>query len=158
MLNFLKNNIMSDKFKIINAPIFVTNIFCIIIFQAFPIFGLSQSYKSLVQKGNEFYENKSYAEAQTFFAEALKKKNNDLEVVVKLGECLWRCNKMYEANSIFSSIINDPKTILAIPFVVKKAWFILDKFLSFTNRCCLISKRLNNPNATHDNHPVLGYC
>ena len=97
---------MSDKFKIINAPIFVTNIFCIIIFQAFPIFGLSQSYKSLVQKGNEFYENKSYAEAQTFFAEALKKKNNDLEVVVKLGECLWRCNKMYEANSIFSSIIN----------------------------------------------------
>ena len=106
MLNFLKNNIMSDKFKIINAPIFVTNIFCIIIFQAFPIFGLAQSYKSLVQKGNEYYDNKSYAEAQNFFAEALKKKNNDLEVVVKLGECLWRCNKMYEANGIFSSIIN----------------------------------------------------
>ena len=73
---------MSDKFKIINAPIFVTNIFCIIIFQAFPIFGLSQSYKSLVQKGNEFYENKSYAEAQTFFAEALKKKNNDRFLVL----------------------------------------------------------------------------
>lgn len=106
MLNFIKNNIMSDKFKIISAPIFVSNIICIIIFQGLPIFGLTQSYKSLVQKGNEFYDNRSYAQAQTYFTEALKKKNSDLEVVVKLGECLWRCNKMYEANGIFSSVAN----------------------------------------------------
>ena len=97
---------MRDKIKIINASIFVSNIFCIIIFQAIPTIGLAQSYKSLVQKGNEFYDNKSYAEAQTYFTEALKKKDNDLEVVVKLGECLWRCNKMYEANNIFSSVAN----------------------------------------------------
>lgn len=95
-----------DKFKINNAQIFFFNIFCIIIFQAFPFVGLAQSYKSLVQKGNELYDIRSYAEAQTYFAEALKKKNSDLEVVVKLGECLWRCNKMYEANDIFSSIVN----------------------------------------------------
>lgn len=97
---------MADKIKINNASIFVSNILCIIIFQAIPSIGLAQSYKSLVQKGNEFYDNKSYAEAQTYFAEALKKKDNDLEVVVKLGECLWRCNKMYEANNIFSSVAN----------------------------------------------------
>jgi len=95
---------MKDKIKIINASIFVSNIFCIIIFLAIPTIGLAQSYKSLVQKGNEFYDNKSYAEAQTYYAEALKKKDNDLEVVVKLGECLWRCNKMYEANGIFASV------------------------------------------------------
>jgi tetratricopeptide (TPR) repeat protein len=97
---------MRNKIKIINASIFVSNIFCIIIFIALPIIGKSQSYKSLVQKGNEYYDNKSYAEAQTYFSEALKKKNSDLEVVVKLGECFWRCNKMYEANGIFSSIAN----------------------------------------------------
>lgn len=95
---------MRDKIKIINATIFVSNIFCLIIFQAIPFTGLAQSYKSLVQKGNEFYDDKSYAEAKTYFAEALKKKNSDLEIVVKLGECLWRCNKMYEANGIFSSV------------------------------------------------------
>ena len=97
---------MRNKIKIINATIFVSNIFCIIIFITFPIKGIAQSYKSLVQKGNEYYDNKSYADAQTYFSEALKKKNNDLEVVVKLGECFWRCNKMYEANGIFSSITN----------------------------------------------------
>jgi tetratricopeptide (TPR) repeat protein len=97
---------MGDKIKINNASIFVSNILCIIIFQAIPLIGLAQSYKSLVQKGNEFYDNKSYAEAQTYYAEALKKKDNDLEVVVKLGECLWRCNKMYEANNVFSSVAN----------------------------------------------------
>lgn len=104
MTNFIKNNTMRDKIKIINALIFVSNIFCIIIFLAIPMIGLGQSYKSLVQKGNEFYDNKSYAEAQSYYAEALKKKDNDLELVVKLGECLWRCNKMYEANGIFSSV------------------------------------------------------
>lgn len=97
---------MRNKIKIINASIFYSYILCIIIFIALPVIGITQSYKSLVQKGNEYYDNKSYAEAQTYFSEALKKKNNDLEVVVKLGECFWRCNKIYEANGIFSSVAN----------------------------------------------------
>jgi tetratricopeptide (TPR) repeat protein/predicted CopG family antitoxin len=106
MLNLFKNIIMKVKNKIINAPILVSTIICFIIFQLVPYIGLSQSYKILVQKGNEFYNAKSYLEAQRYYSEALKKKDSDLEVVVKLGESLWRCNKIYEANKIFNSIVN----------------------------------------------------
>ena len=48
--------------------------------------------------------------------------------------------------------------MLAIPFVVKNAWSILDKFLPFTNRCCLTSSIIKIQNATQDNHPMLVYC
>jgi tetratricopeptide (TPR) repeat protein len=98
---------MKVKNKIINAPVLVLTIICFIIFQITPNNGVAQSYKSLVQKGNEFYNSKSYAEAHKYYSEALKKKDKDLEVVVKLGECFWRCNKIYEANVIFNSISNE---------------------------------------------------
>ena len=98
---------MKVKNKIINAPLIVFTIVCFIIFQLTPNQNLAQSYKSLVLKGNDYYKIKSYAEAQKYFSEALKKKNNDLEIVVKLGECLWRCNKIYEANIVYKTISNE---------------------------------------------------
>jgi len=107
MLNLFKIIIMKVKIKIMNALVIVKTTFCIVIFQLIPFFASAQSYKSLVQKGNEFYNARSFAEAQKYFSEALKKKDNDLEIVVKLGECLWRCNKIYEANSIFKSVLNE---------------------------------------------------
>jgi len=64
----------------------------------------AQSYKSLLQQGDSRYNVKSYAEAVDFYTQALKKRGNDLEVAVKLGECLWRCNRISEANSVFTSI------------------------------------------------------
>jgi tetratricopeptide (TPR) repeat protein len=107
MFNLFKIIIMKVKIKIINALSIVKTSFCIIIFQTIPFWSTGQSYKSLVQMGNERYNSQSFAEAQKYFSEALKKKDNDLEIVIKLGECLWKCNKIYEANSIFKSILNE---------------------------------------------------
>jgi tetratricopeptide (TPR) repeat protein len=98
---------MNAQNKIIKSVLFIFQIVCFIIFQLSPFSGSTQSYKSLVQKGDYFYKIKSFSEAQKFYSEALKKKDKDLNIAVRLGECYWRCNKIYEANIIFNSIVNE---------------------------------------------------